>query len=63
MTAICRWPTGTVYTGPRTCGKPAKAQTREPGTVDKLIPVCGIHARTARHWGDDVVPLDEEATR
>jgi hypothetical protein len=53
-TDTCRWDTGAVYTGPATCGRPAKATA-----VDRLraapdakpFPVCGIHARTARSRG------------
>lgn len=57
MTAplMCEWPTGTVYTGPRTCGKPAKHRAEKTGEA-RLV--CGIHARTARNWSYTVEPLE-----
>lgn len=57
MIPTCIWQTGTVYTGPRTCGRPAKF------TVESLWehmtgPVCGIHARSAeRRLAGKVEPL------
>ncbi|HEY6115922.1 MAG TPA: hypothetical protein VI172_08190 [Candidatus Dormibacteraeota bacterium] len=41
----CGWDTGTVYTGPARCEKPAKYSTDNPSTNNKLV--CGIHARPA----------------
>jgi hypothetical protein len=54
----CLWPTGTAGSGPRTCDKAAKATalgTPYPGGPD--IPVCGIHANSARRHGFDVASL------
>jgi hypothetical protein len=45
----CGWDTGTVWTGPSRCGKPAKATTDNPATNNRLV--CGIHARKALRFG------------
>lgn len=43
--AVCGWNTGTAFTGPSRCGKPAKSRTDHPGTNNHLV--CGTHARAA----------------
>ncbi len=58
----CGWSTGTVYTGPQICGKPAKF-TATTGTgagfISEIVNrrVCGVHARTARNRGYTVEPI------
>jgi hypothetical protein len=44
----CQWPTGTVYSGPQTCGRPAKAIATSTPYGTGTVRVCGIHAATAR---------------
>lgn len=56
----CGWETGTVGTGPSTCGRPAKYRTtryvvNNRGGRD----VCDTHARKARSWGDEPVSLED----
>lgn len=60
----CGWDTGTVYTGPRICGKPAKYTATERGGR-LVVPTtngkaCGVHARSARGHGFVVEPITEE---
>jgi hypothetical protein len=57
---ICGWRTGTAFSGPRTCGKPAKAESRSPSTTNGLV--CGVHARSARTWGCEVEDLPGSRT-
>lgn len=51
----CGWATGTVWTGPGRCGKPAKATTDSPATDNGQV--CGIHARKAKGLGAVTTPL------
>ncbi len=57
----CGWITGTVYTGPQICDKPAKSTVFERGPGDFLPTVngkvCGTHARSARGRGFAVEPI------
>jgi hypothetical protein len=46
---VCGYKMGTVYTGPRECGKPAKARTNSPSTTNGLL--CGIHVRSTQSRG------------
>ena len=52
----CGWDTGTAWTGPARCGKPAKAATNNPGTDNGKV--CGIHARKAKTCGAPVTQPD-----
>lgn len=47
----CTYPTGTVWTGPKTCGKRAKFRITETFGECREFDVCGIHRRTALRWG------------
>lgn len=51
----CGWKTGTAQAGPRTCGRPAKAETDSPSTSNGLV--CGTHGRAALAWRNTVTPL------
>lgn len=44
---LCTWETGTVYTGPRTCGKKARAHAEAPAW-NREWELCGIHVRSFR---------------
>lgn len=46
---VCGYKMGTVYTGPRDCGKPAKARTNSPSTSNGLL--CGVHVRSVQSRG------------
>lgn len=51
----CGWPTGTAFTGPARCGKPAKQPTPGLALGDIKVPeVCGIHLRRAANASYDV---------
>lgn len=45
ITPRCDWQTGTAFTGPRTCGRPAKWTVDENGQRARIV--CGIHKRSA----------------
>lgn len=56
----CGWITGTVYTGPRICDKPAKHTLTHTGS--RQLPtvngkVCGVHARSANGLGFATKPI------
>lgn len=52
----CQWEIGTVWTGPKKCGKPAKSTVAEarPYWMKDVNYVCGIHRRKAERVGVSV---------
>lgn len=58
-TETCGWDTGTVYTGPVICGKPAKFVALDGDFGTRRL-VCGVHARSARRFGDTVTPIESK---
>ncbi len=58
-TKTCDWDTGTVYTGPRICGKPAKFNAVDDSFDERRL-VCGVHVRSARKLNYVVSPIDKQ---
>jgi hypothetical protein len=56
----CAWPVGTVYTGPKSCGKPAREHVTQVGRPD--LYVCGSHLRSAVRWGYRIALSDDTAS-
>jgi hypothetical protein len=52
MDRRCQWPMGTVWTGPKPCGRGAKFRM-VTGPFREVEFVCGIHERQLRlrSWG------------
>lgn len=64
----CGWEKGTVWTGPVTCGKPAKFRVlpRKGRTcrATRNGLVCGIHKRSAeKSWDHATEPLTTSAAK
>ena len=61
LTETCGYSIGTVWTGPKFCGRPAKyLMSADParGWPTEDMNICGIHKRSAERWGNKVTPLE-----
>jgi len=54
----CDYDTGTAYSGPSKCPRPARF-VWDDQAARKKRPVCGVHARSVRSkFGDSVTPIE-----